>query len=107
MYDSSPSYQVHPTKKCQSFFTSSEQRRISNDPNLRLRSKHRIDVLIRILLTITAVSMLLAPSAVLYVVSGHNVLKLLLIGVFTVLFSAAMHAFSKALRHENFAATSA
>ena len=51
--------------------------------------------------------MLLGPSAVLYLVSGRNILKLLLIGAFTVLFSAALHAFSKARRHENFAATSA
>lgn len=90
-----------------SIFTSPKQRRISDNPSLRLRSKHRIDVLIRVVLTITAVSMLLGPSAVLYIVSGHKVLKLLLIGAFTVLFSAALHAFSKARRHENFAATSA
>ena len=91
----------------QGIFTSPEQRRKSDLENLRLRSKYRIDILIRIVLTFTAVSMLLAPSAVLYVVSGHNVLKLLLIGVFTILFSVALHAFSKARRHENFAATSA
>lgn len=90
-----------------SIFTSPEQRRISKDPNIVLRSKHRIDVLIRIVLTVTAVSMLLGPSAVLYTVSGHNFLKLVLIGAFTVLFSVALHAFSKARRHENFAATSA
>ena len=59
------------------------------------------------MLTIIAVSMLLGPSAVLYIVNGHSVLKLLLIGTFTVLFSSALHAFSKARRHENFAATSA
>lgn len=92
---------------CQSLFTSKEQLRISDNPNLRLRSSYRIDILIRIVLTITAVSMLLGPSAVLYLVSGHNFFKLLLIGAFTVLFSAALHAFSKARRHENFAATSA
>ncbi|KAM0806013.1 hypothetical protein BDR22DRAFT_194992 [Usnea florida] len=90
-----------------SIFTSPKQRLISNDPSIRLRSKDRIDVLIRIVLTITAVSMLIGPSAVLYTVNGHNVLKLLLIGAFTVLFSVALHAFSKARRHENFAATSA
>lgn len=90
-----------------SIFTSPEQRRISGNANLTLRSKHRIDVLIRIVLTITAASMLLGPSAVLYIVNGHNILKLLLIGAFTILFSAALHAFSKARRHENFAATSA
>ncbi|CAD6565252.1 MAG: hypothetical protein ASARMPRED_006524 [Alectoria sarmentosa] len=90
-----------------SIFTSPEQRRISDNPSLRLRSKHRIDVLIRIVLTITAVSMLLGPSAVLYTVNEHNFFKLLLIGAFTILFSAALHAFSKARRHENFAATSA
>lgn len=90
-----------------SIFTSPEQRRISDNPSLRLRSKHRIDVLIRVVLTITAVSMLLGPSSVLYIVSGHNILKLMLIGALTVLFSAALHAFSKARRHENFAATSA
>ncbi|CAD6566994.1 MAG: hypothetical protein ASARMPREDX12_009209 [Alectoria sarmentosa] len=64
-------------------------------------------ILARIVLTITAVSMLLGPSAVLYTVNEHNFFKLLLIGAFTILFSAALHAFSKARRHENFAATSA
>lgn len=92
---------------CQSIFTSPEQRRVSENPNLRLRSRHRIDVLIRIMLTVTAVSMLLGPSAVLYLVSGHESFKLLLIGAFAFLFSAALHTFSKARRHENLAATSA
>lgn len=80
---------------------------MSDNPNICLCSKQRIDILIRIVLTITSVSMLLGPSAVLFLVSGHNLLKLSLIGVFTILFSAALHAFSKARRHENFAATSA
>ena len=92
---------------CQRIFISPEQRRISDSRSLRLRSKDRIDILIRIVLTITSASMLLGPSAVLYLVNGHNVLKLLLIGAFTVFFSVALHAFSKARRHENFAATSA
>ena len=91
----------------QRIFISPEQRRISDNPGLRLRSKDRIDILIRIVLTITAVSMLLGPSAVLYLVSGHNLSKLLLIGAFTIFFSAALHLYSKARRHENFAATSA
>ena len=100
-------YGLKSSDLLQSIFKSPEQRLISDGDYLHLRSRHRIDILIRIVLTISAVSMLLGPSAALYLVAGHNALKLLLIGTFTVLFSAALHTCSKARRHENFAATAA
>ena len=99
------SYCLDLSDLLQSIFKSPEQRLISDDDYLHLLCRHRIDILIRIVLTFSAVSMLLGPSAALYLVTGHNALKLLLIGTFTVLFSAALHTFSKARRHENFAAT--
>lgn len=63
--------------------------------------------MVRLTLTVIAVVLLMAPTIVLFLVSGHNTLKIILIMVFTLLFSAAMSVFTKAKRHEMFAATAA
>ena len=49
----------------------------------------------------------MAPSAVLFLMDGHGILKVLIIMIFTLLFSAALSVFTKAKRHEMFAATAA
>ncbi len=72
---------------------------------MRLVSKHRIDLLVRLILTISIVALLVGPSAVLFLVPNHSTLKICLIMVFTLLFSAAVSAFTKAKRHEMLAAT--
>ena len=79
--------------------------RKSNDPYVHLISKYRVDMLVRLILTITTVSLLVGPSAVLFTVSGHGTMKILLILLFTLLFSAAVSFFTKARRHEMLAAT--
>ena len=86
-------------------FTSKEQVRKSNDPYVHLISKYRVDMLVRLILTITTVGLLVGPSAVLFTVSGHSTMKILLILLFTLLFSAAVSLFTKARRHEMLAAT--
>lgn len=63
--------------------------------------------MVRLTLTVIAVMLLMAPTIVLFLVSGHGTLKIILIIVFTLLFSAAMSVFTKAKRHEMFAATAA
>ena len=86
-------------------FTSKEQVRKSNDPYVHLISKYRVDMLVRFILTITTVGLLVGPSAVLFTVSDHNTMKILLILLFTLLFSTAVSLFTKARRHEMLAAT--
>ena len=64
-----------------------------------------MDVLVRLILTLTTVGLLVGPSAILFFVPGHRTLKIVLIMLFTLLFSAAVSVFTKAKRHEMLAAT--
>jgi len=89
----------------QKFFTSKEQGLVTNDRNLHLISKYRTDMLVRLVLTLTTVGLLIGPSAVLFTVPGHATLKIVLIMVFTLLFSIAIGVATKAKRHEMLAAT--
>ena len=91
----------------QAMFTNPEQRKKSDDAYVHLYSKYRIDVVVRLTLTVIAVVLLMAPTTVLFLMPGHGILKIILIMLFTLLFSAAMSVFTKARRHEMFAATAA
>lgn len=84
---------------------SSEQRLKTDDKYVSLISKHRTDIVVRLILTLTTVGLLIGPSTVLFVVPGHHILKIVLIMLFTLLFSAAVSIFTKAKRHEMLAAT--
>ena len=84
---------------------SSEQRLKTDDKYVSLISKHRTDIVVRLILTLTTVGLLVGPSAVLFVVPEHHTLKIVLIMLFTLLFSAAVSVFTKAKRHEMLAAT--
>ena len=64
-----------------------------------------MDVLVRLILTLTTVGLLVGPSAILFFVPAHRTLKIVLIMLFTLLFSAAVSVFTKAKRHEMLAAT--
>ena len=86
-------------------FTSKEQYRKSDDIHLHLMSKFRMDVLVRLILTLTTVGLLVGPSAILFLVPDHRILKIVIIMLFTLLFSAAVSIFTKAKRHEMLAAT--
>lgn len=95
-------YSLTPVQR---LLTSKEQIRRSNDPYVHLISKYRIDMIVRLVLTLTTVGLLIGPSAVLYTVSGHGPLKIMIIMVFTLLFSVAVSLFTKARRHEMLAAS--
>ena len=95
-------YSLTPVQR---LLTSKEQILRSNDPYVHLISKYRIDMIVRLVLTLTTVGLLIGPSAVLYTVSGHGPLKIMIIMVFTLLFSVAVSLFTKARRHEMLAAS--
>ncbi|KAL6715215.1 hypothetical protein ACLMJK_007479 [Lecanora helva] len=61
-----------------------------------IRRKSRVEFYVRLNLTVTTVFLLMAPSAILFLVPGHNLLKLMLILLFVLLFSAALSIFTKA-----------
>ena len=89
----------------QRFFTSSEQYKKTDDDHLHLCSKRRIDIVVRLVLVLITVGLLFGPSAVLFLVSERNTLKICLIMIFTLLFAAALTLCTKAQRHEMLAAT--
>ena len=91
----------------QKLLSGPSQRKKSDDAYVHLYSKYRIDVLVRLILTVIAVILLMAPTALLFLIPGHPRLKIILIMIFTLLFSVAMGVFTKAKRHEMFAATAA
>ncbi|KAL8919813.1 MAG: hypothetical protein Q9172_004793 [Xanthocarpia lactea] len=95
------------TKFIQFILSSSEERKKTDDKYVQLYSKYRVDVLARLILTVVAVVLLMVPTAVLFLVEDHGLLKIMLIMIFTMLFSAALSVFTKAKRHEMFAATAA
>lgn len=85
----------------------SQLKKADNIACLHLYSKYRIDVLVRLILTVISVLLLMAPTALLFLVPDHPKLKIILIMIFTLLFSAALGVFTKAKQHEMFAATAA
>lgn len=74
---------------------------------MHLYSSYRINILVRLILTIITVALLVVPTAVLYNISNQTPLKIGLIMLFTLLFSMALGVMTKAKRHEMFAATAA
>lgn len=91
----------------QKVFLGPEQRRKTDDDHLHLYSKHRIDVLVRLILTSISVILLIVPTTVLFLLPEYRGLKIGLIMIFTLLFSAALSVFTKAKRHEMFAGSAA
>lgn len=94
-----------PSNLMKLIFTSSDQAKRTDDDHMHLYSKHRIDIVVRLVLVLTTVGLLVGPSAVLFLVPGQSSLKICLILVFTLLFAAAMSVCTKARRHEMLAAT--
>ena len=82
---------------------------------MNLISAYRLDVLLRIVLTIIAVALLLIPVLILYEiqpttaseVKSHSRFQIAVIFSFTVAFSASCSVFTKARRQEVFTATAA
>lgn len=70
-------------------------------------SKRRIDFFVRLLITVLAVALLMAPVVVLFRAEESGGVKILIILLFTLFFSLALSIFTKAARQEVFAATAA
>ncbi|KAL9637342.1 MAG: hypothetical protein Q9204_001920 [Flavoplaca sp. TL-2023a] len=87
--------------------SSSKARKRTDDEYVEHFSKYRVDTLVRLILALVAVILLMVPTAVLYLVQDQGILKIVLIMMFTVLFSTSLSVFTKAKIHEMFAATAA
>ncbi|KAL8711527.1 MAG: hypothetical protein Q9225_007101 [Loekoesia sp. 1 TL-2023] len=98
---------IFPRSVTRFILSTREERKKTDDEYVQLYSPKRVDLLVRLILTIVTVMLLMAPTAVLFLVPEHAVVKLMVIVVFTFLFSAALGVFTKAKRHEMFAATTA
>jgi hypothetical protein len=96
-----------PCKLTRLLFTSADQRRKSPDPYIKYYSKSRIDLLVRVIICLLAVALLVAPVVLLFNVPENNGLKILVVLSFTLFFCICISVFTKAKRHEVFAATAA
>ena len=96
-----------PCKLTRLLFTSADQRRKSADPYIKYYSKSRIDLLVRIIICLLAVALLVAPCVLLLLVPESNPLKIIVLLSFTMFFCICISIFTKARRHEVFAATAA
>lgn len=88
-------------------FSTPEQRTSTSDKLVYLYSKKRIDTFVRLLITILAAALLMAPVVVLFSSEESGTIKIIVILVFTLFFSAVLSIFTRAQRHEVFAATAA
>jgi len=86
-------------------FTSKRERERTTDKNTTLYSDHRVRAVSRILSTLIAVGVLIAPIAVLHRVDSLDTRVWGLVG-FTCLFACAL-LFTRAKKHEVFEATAA
>ena len=96
-----------PCKLTRLLFTSADQRRKSPDPYIKYYSKSRIDLLVRVVVCFLAVALLVFPVAILLTIPASNVVKIVVLLSFTLFFCVCISAFTKAKRHEVFAATAA
>lgn len=96
-----------PRRISKIMFSDEAQRKSTADKHVNLYSKDRIDTFARILITIIAVALLMAPVVVLFNDEESGTVKIVVILAFTLGFSAALSVFTKAKRHEVFAATAA
>jgi hypothetical protein len=88
-------------------FISKRDRTSTSDKLVRLYSKKRIDVFSRLIITILAVILLMAPVIALFCTKEKGSMKILIIFLFTMAFSVALSLCTRAKRHEVFAATAA
>lgn len=96
-----------PCKMTRLLFTSADQRRKSCDPYVKYYSKSRIDLFVRIIVCLLAVALLVLPVVLLFAVPEKSALKIVVLLSFTLFFCVCISVFTKAKRHEVFAATAA
>ncbi|KAL8920335.1 MAG: hypothetical protein Q9208_006306 [Pyrenodesmia sp. 3 TL-2023] len=78
----------------------------TSDPDLHYFSSHRQALLVRVLHTIAASCLLVIPTLLFYVVESQKK-KLAIIALCTIAFATTVAVFTRARRHEIFAATAA
>ena len=88
-------------------FISKRDRKSTTDELVRLYSKRRVDVFSRLIITVLAVALLMAPVIALFSAKETGGIKIMIIFLFTMAFSVALSLFTRAKRHEVFAATAA
>ncbi|PVI02227.1 hypothetical protein DM02DRAFT_310545 [Periconia macrospinosa] len=88
-------------------FITKRDRKSTANKLVRLYSKDRIDLFSRLIITFLAVVLLMAPVVALFGLNKNGHIKILVIFLFTMAFSVALSLFTKAKRHEVFAATAA
>ena len=105
----------HELTALQAVFRDREQKIISGAEDITLLSPRRIDVLLRIVLTILAAALLLIPVLILFKnqptspseIQQKGKIQILTVFLFTLAFSASCSIFTKAKRQEVFTATAA
>lgn len=98
---------VMPSPLARLIFSDPAQRRSTRDGTVYLYSKLRIDYFARILIALLAVGLLMAPVVVLFLHEESGGIKIAVVLLFTLFFAGALSVFTKAKRHEVFAATAA
>jgi hypothetical protein len=96
-----------PCRFTKFLFSSPSQREKTDDKYVHYVSKKRLDLLIRILLMLLAVALLVVPVFILLAAKREGYLRVVVVVLFTGGFSVALSVFTKAKRHEVFAATAA
>ena len=112
----SPPYLIMSSNTIQAIFRTREQRvKTGDQTSLSLISPERLDILLRVVLTILAVLIMLVPILILFELQPSDPsqtkprarYQLLTVFVFTLVFSASCSIFTKARRQEVFGATAA
>jgi hypothetical protein len=96
-----------PCKLTRLLFTTADQRRKSDDKYTNYYSKTRINLVVRVIICFLAVLVLVAPVVLLFLVHESYAAKVLVLLSFTIFFCICISVFTKAKRHEVFAATAA
>lgn len=96
-----------PNRFTRLLFSTREQRHTTDDVHVHLYSKERIGILVRVVICCLAVVTLMAPVVVLLLVDSTSSIKIMVIVLSTMLFAVILSVFTKARRHEVFAATAA
>ncbi|KAL8859136.1 MAG: hypothetical protein Q9178_004399 [Gyalolechia marmorata] len=102
-------------KATQFVFRTKEQKIVTGHENVSLFDPHRLDIFLRVVLTILAAILLLIPVLILFKLQPASAdevrrkgkYQVLTIFVFTMIFSASCSVFTKARRQEVFTATAA
>ncbi|OCK84539.1 hypothetical protein K432DRAFT_115587 [Lepidopterella palustris CBS 459.81] len=88
-------------------FSTEEQREKTKDPFVRLISKRRLNILIRLLVAIATVALLMIPVCLLFELRTSDKMKIVIVLIFVLLFPVMISIFAKPRNHELVAAIAA